>query len=362
VIGGGLAGSTAALVLARAHFSVVIVDTSNDRNWKVGESLPPEAGTLLRKLGVWERFIKDSHLPSYGNRSAWGAPYIEDNDFVFNPYGHGWHLDRHQFNAMLANAAVTAGAVRLCRTKLLDWQCTQQNRWLLNLLSVGQHASLQADWIIDASGRTSFFAQRQGVKRQVYDRLISAVMLLEADTSKPKQGEDDSFSLIEAAPEGWWYSAFIPNRRLVVAYMSDGDLVARRYFRTVESWQTLLSQSDATWKRVQYCHYRPVGIPQIVLANSTCLTAAAGRSWLAAGDAAAAYDPLSSQGISVALATGLDAATSIQAYMSGEETALEHYSHRIKRMYADYLLQREAYYRMEQRWPTSPFWQRRRFT
>ncbi len=359
VIGGGPAGSTAALSLARFQFSVVIIEHSNDSGWKVGESLHPATKVILQRLGIWEQFTADGHLPSYGNRSAWGTPEIVEHDFIFNPHGTGWHLDRRRFDTMLANAAVEAGAIRLCRTKVENWQRTHQGNWQVDVVSAGQKFQLQADWIIDASGRASYFAQRQEAKRQVYDRLVGVVAFLSADTTDKDRVDHDSFSFIEAVPEGWWYSALLPDGKLVVVYMSDGDLISTRHLRTAENWKALLRQAHHTCHRVNFHQYRLVSVLQIVSANSSRLNVMAGPSWLAAGDAATAYDPLSSQGITAALVTGFDAATAIQAFLRGEQAAFEQYTHRIEQMYTDYLLNRTAYYTMEQRWPTSPFWQRR---
>ena len=43
---------------------------------------------------------------------------------------------------------------------------------------------------------------------------------------------------------------------------------------------------------------------RVVAADSSCLEVVEGDGWCAVGDAAAAYDPLSSQGITTALASG----------------------------------------------------------
>jgi len=94
IIGGGPAGSAAALTLALAGASVLVIDRSADGGKKVGESLPPSGGLLLRDMGLWDRFFSCGHLPSYGNRSAWGSPDLDNYDFIFEPSGVGWHLDR----------------------------------------------------------------------------------------------------------------------------------------------------------------------------------------------------------------------------------------------------------------------------
>src|SRR6185369_1865372 len=84
-----------------------------------------------------------------------------------------------------------------------------------------------------------------------------------------------------------------------------------------------------------------------------------GDRWLAVGDAACTFDPLSSQGVMKALRSGIDAAEAIRRHLSGDARALSVYADRVATAYDDYLDTRSAYYAMEQRWPDAPFWRHR---
>ena len=110
MIGGGPAGSAAALALARRGRSTILLERSNYGGQRVGETLPPAIQKLLVSLGVWGQFLADGHSPSFGTESAWGRADLHANHFIFNPYGSGWHVDRARFDAMLARAAEDAGA------------------------------------------------------------------------------------------------------------------------------------------------------------------------------------------------------------------------------------------------------------
>ena len=80
---------------------------------------------------------------------------------------------------------------------------------------------------------------------------------------------------------------------------------------------------------------------------------------LAVGDAAMAFDPLSSQGVARALTTGRQAVEVMLAARNGNADAPEHYLRSLKLTFDKYLQKRTHYYRTEQRWPDAPFWRRR---
>src|SRR5260370_12826946 len=112
-VGSGPAGAPAALNLAPTH-DVLLIDfrqfTDSASNVPVGESLPPAARRLLTDMGLFESFLEQGHVPCYGNRSVWGGAHPIETDFLRDPDGHGWHLDRNRFDAWLRWAAVNRGA------------------------------------------------------------------------------------------------------------------------------------------------------------------------------------------------------------------------------------------------------------
>src|SRR5262245_56820039 len=114
IFGGGPAGAAAAITLARAGRSVVVIEKSQYAQPRIGETLPPAARPLLEELAVWELFLAAGHLPSPGVLSVWGEEELYETHFIFNLYGNGWHLDPQRFDTMLAQAARRAGAHLYC--------------------------------------------------------------------------------------------------------------------------------------------------------------------------------------------------------------------------------------------------------
>ena len=377
VLGGGPAGAATALTLARTGISTVLIDAANEADttlWKIGEGLPPLARLTLQRLGVWERFATDGHLPSHGNCSAWGTSQLAERNFLFEPYGHGWHLDRQRFDALLRAAAVATGA-RYCAARVSDCRFTPTNEWCLELMqetTVEQDgilfhlagnkiptcstAQVTARFVVDATGRASWFARKQGAHRLNSDGLVGVAALL----APAAQGTDrDSLTMIEAVEDGWWYAALLASGRLVMVFLSDGDLPAAKAARTGAGWLQLLSRTEHLARRVVAHGYCLAHEPRIVSANSSRLDQVAGTHWLAVGDAAAAYDPLSSQGILAALESGERAGAALMAKLQGQTEALAGYARSVDEHWQHYLASLRFYYGQETRWPDAPFWQRR---
>jgi flavin-dependent dehydrogenase len=141
--------------------------------------------------------------------------------------------------------------------------------------------------------------------------------------------------------------------------MTDSDLAAARLARTPSGWLRLLDQTEYTRARVGRHRYRQTGRVRMVSARSSRLNRAAGPGWVAVGDAAASHDPLSSQGIVTALEMGQWAGLALVRHLAGDRPSLAEYAAQVQDEYGRYLQRRSAYYAVEQRWPCSPFWQRR---
>jgi len=86
---------------------------------------------------------------------------------------------------------------------------------------------------------------------------------------------------------------------------------------------------------------------------------AAGKAWAAAGDAAAAFDPLSSYGLTTALWSGHQAALAAAAALASDDAPLAQYAAGLRSAVGRFLAEQRAVHALERRWPSLPFWQRR---
>ena len=357
IIGGGPAGTSTAIALLKCDpgLRVLIIEKTDYQNFRVGETLHPSIRSLMDQLGIWEDFVKEQHMPSYGTASVWGSPDIQENEFIYNRSGKGWHLDRKRFDLFLAHKARAAGVDILMNSTITGITNFLNGKYTLNLRDQDDKIkTVHADFVVDASGQNAVVAKTQSAQKILYDKLTAAFWVFDPGEN---QIPEDTYTLVEACEYGWWYSSKIPNNQFVLSFMSDLSVIKKLNIKKHERWKTLLAQSKYTRERVN--KYGCESSKFIRPAFSHKLDKFTGDAMLAVGDAASAFDPLSAQGIFKALKSGIFAAYAIIDFFKDDGQALVKYEKFKNDEFENYLQTRTKYYRKEQRWKEAPFWKQR---
>lgn len=375
VVGAGPAGSATAITLARFGQRVLLVDEQVSPRFKLGESLPPTGiGLVKHFLGDLEDSAQNRcwAFRTAGNVSVWATEQAQTTDFFFTQTGFGLCVDRLAFDEALRSQAVAAGAALLKGTRfescapILDGPY----HWQLSLSSRGRTQAHRTRYLVDGSGRRAVVAKALGV----HTANNADDLFAYAQGFSTLGEDDDRFTRIEAGPHGWWYSNRLPGaeantaRRLVV-FHSDKDLPEAKMAARREGFNQLLADSTHIGPLLKAGGYRPCGTIRGVPANSQRLRFFCGDAWLAVGDAAQAYDPLSSQGIDKALRTASHAGHMIHYALTDNPRSatdlgsgnafIQQYAEQQRQLWQTYWSQRDFYYHAEHRWPDKPFWQRR---
>lgn len=349
IAGAGPAGCATAVSLAdfAPDLRVGLVDARAGGQRLIGETVPPQIEPLLAHLGLWEPFRRAGHCPSYRTLSSWGDPRLGVNEFLLHPHQTGWRLDRAAFDRMLIDAASTrvatffaANATALAR---------DAEGWGVTLSDGTAH---RARFVVDATGNAATLARQCSLPSLSIDRLVGCCLLV-GSRSDGTEG-----LMIETFPDGWWYTAALPNGERVVACMTDADRVRPLQLSRTDHFVALLSQTS---------HVRPVadingvsGRPTITAASSRFFDVDPNLPLLCVGDAGSRFDPVSGQGIVKALRGGIFASYAIADWLHRrDERGLARYRLMLKREFAAYRETLRGFYAQEQRWPDAPFWRRR---
>ena len=172
-------------------------------------------------------------------------------------------------------------------------------------------------------------------------------------------------STIIATENGWWYSAVVPGNKRVLAFQTDSDLIERSAIKNLDAFLELTKENTEI-RRIVENNIDDIEFHGTVSANSTRLEQVAGHQWVALGDAAISFDPLSSQGMFNAMASAMQLkrllTTSTIVHDQDAQNSLQFqqtYTKQIDNIWEHYLYHKNLFYKAEMRWTEHPFWARR---
>ena len=318
---------------------------------------------MLERLGLlaWLEMDRATALPTYGNRAWWGTEQPHEQSFLQSRFGHGYRLDRSRFDAGLAVWAGQGGVQWLQEHRVREIRRTRTNWQVITIKTSGDTnvcQTLEADFLVDASGRRAWLARRCGAEIRRSAPLVALCWILNTTDGAP--WDSDSYINVEACEHGWWYALVLPGGALSLMYFTDPATLPPRRSACRDYWQAGLAQAPNTAARVvrqqdRLSHWRM----QATTAGTAYLERPYGDGWLAVGDAAQAFDSLASQGIGNAMSGGYYAAHAIADHLQGRTLALPAYDAVMQQGYARYREELPKRYAQCNRWPQAPFWAQR---
>lgn len=360
VVGGGPGGSACALAL-RTHqpsLRVAVVESSAYDNVRVGENVSAALLSLLEYLDVKDAFLTHAkHLESFAVESCWGSSTVRTQHALRNWSGESYLLDRSSFDLMLAESVHDRGGKLYVASRVEDLTpLPEQAGYELAIRHAsGKRFTLKTRFLVDATGRSARLARRLGASANKHDRLIGVSQYFRTDCALTAQA-----ILIESVRDGWWYSAALPDRGWVVTLMTDAELWQRSDKDKLRHWHSLLRQAPNTRARLDVNTVAAEQQLTVRPAHTQLLEQKTNSPWLAVGDAAASFDPLSSLGVGFAVHSGCHAARAIAAALAtATRDSVLHYQAAVRQQFLTYLPTWRRSYYAETRYKDAPFWQSR---
>ena len=358
IIGGGPAGASAALsLLSYTDTKVTLIEQSNLDRIRVGEHVSASIFDLLKYLKLDQGdFEKDSFTPTYSNISYWGSDQPRTRDSIFTTEEASYQLDREQFDLTLIQKVAERGGTVFPRTKCIHFVQQENKYWEVTLKHPEQgEFTIKAKFLLDATGRQASICRQVGVTSKKYDQLIGVGNFLKYEDGRILE----QHQILETAEMGWWYYAALPNDVMTLTFFSDADIISKHQLHKTANWNQLLHKTRQIKNQVKGASTE-AGNPWFRNAFSQISYSPECENFLAIGDAAASFDPISSMGIGFAMTSAFQAASIVPAILSKSDPSIvEIYQQDIVKNFENYLSLRKQFYQKEKRWPDSDFWKRR---
>ena len=299
IVGAGAAGATAALLLARAGVRVALVQRMRRGFDRPAEICSPATRRLMRSLQLPMPDATDDARVCRGVLSTWESPDPQFYDYGLLACEAAIAIDRASYDDALVAAAQTAGAAVTCGDGAARVLRNRGN-WTVEF----DRTSLRAQWLIDASGRGGGLAPTHTSRRCFSDRLVACVIQARCVASGPCS----DVLLLAAVRGGWWYVSQSSGVASVV-YLTDADLLPR----SADARSMLLERAfdEASLLREAIGAAPAFSPHRVVDARTSHRHRIGGDGWLAIGDAALSVDPLSGEGLRLAVASAAKASDSI---------------------------------------------------
>lgn len=316
ILGGGMASGLLARQLGRAcpGLRVAVLERDPAPAYKVGESLV-EVGShyLIRRLGL-TRYLYEHHLPKNGLRyffDAEGADAelteMSEVGTVNLPFHPAFQVDRARLDADLRAMNAEAGTEVLEGWKAESVELAEgAGPHRVRAAHAGGHETVEARWLVDATGRTGLLARQLGVRERETAHRTGAVWGRFEGVADLDDHPDAAFrervrhtsrgiSTIHFCYPGYWVW-LIPLRGGVTSVGVVGHPPAeRKRLRTAEGFRAFLEGHRALRELLASAKLLDVGAYGSYSFGTRRFLSGEGRYALV-GEAASFADPLYSPG------------------------------------------------------------------
>ena len=323
VIGGGPAGSTAAILLAQRGHDVVLLEKERHPRFHIGESLLPANVPLFEKLGV------AAEMEALG-MEKWGATFVspwhdhvtrfEFADATDASMPKAYQVRRAAFDEVLFRRAAAVGAEAHENARVRDVDLGREGTATRVAATMGDGSTRewQAQFVVDATGRDTLLANRLKIKRR-NPHHNSAAMYGHFRNAQRDCGKLEGNIIIFWFDHGWFW--FIPLRDGTTSvgavvwpyYMKNRDKPLREYFlQTIAMCPALRERLDGA---------ELVAEPEATGNYSYSCDRCQGESYVMLGDAFAFIDPVFSSGVMLAMNSAFAGVEVVAARLAADHAA-----------------------------------------
>ncbi|HEY2628500.1 MAG TPA: NAD(P)/FAD-dependent oxidoreductase [Usitatibacter sp.] len=319
VIGCGPGGSTISALLAERGHDVAVIEKDTHPRFHIGESLLPLNMPILERLGVWDELVKigiRKDAAEFESRAAGKTVQFLFSSAFDKRWPHAFQVRRSEFDHMLLRNCAAKGArvyenVRVTSVVLGDPARNEDTQVQLRLAD-GSEQSWRARFLVDASGRDTFLADRMSMKLK-NRKHASAAIFGHFHNARRNAGSAEGNITIVWFEYGWFW--FIPLRD---GTTSVGAVCVPAYLKSRKTDPTtFLMQTIALAPEIaeRLADAKLAGAVTATGNYSYMARRMSGPGYLMVGDAWAFIDPVFSSGVYLAMNSALLGADVVDAVM-----------------------------------------------
>lgn len=341
VIGGGPSGSSYAITMAKAGYSVLQIERDVFPRFHIGESLLPYTADVLDQLGILDRFgggkfpIKLGLELTSSDGFLRRVPLGEIGDGFRN---WTYQVERAEFDEILLRSAADAGAEVLQPAKVSGLLFDGERVAGVRYTSGDAEHEVRAKWVVDASGRAGVVARGLKLRQADSNLQMAAVFKHFGNLDESYNPGYEGDTQIGVHPDGWVWA--IPIRKDVISIGTMAPAALLRGARPGDLFEEHVKRLPRIAERIRGTDV----VRELTGENNFEYHAntLAGAGYFIIGDAGCFSDPVFSAGVFLALATGRRAALETMAILeerTAESESLATYQRFFKTGY-------ETYYRL----------------
>ena len=365
VIGGGPGGSTAATMLARKGWRVLLFERERFPRHHVGESLLPASLPVLEELGVLPAVQAAGFLPKWGATMVWGR---DDKPWSWyfretNPNSpHAYQVWRPVFDQLLLENSLACGVEAFEGHQVVEVLHEEGRAVGVRYRSdAGDDGTARARFVVDASGQAALLGRRLNLRRwDPFFRNLAVYGYVTGADRLPDPDETNIF--IEAHPHGWSWTIPLHTGWTSVGTVMDSHHGQERLSKgdLREVFLRQVAEAPHTARLLRDAEL--VSGPQVVKDWSYTSERLVGDGYILVGDAACFVDPLFSSGVHLALMSGVLAAAYVSTALKDPgmaEAAGQVYAELYGKEYNHFRTMAQLFY-SSNRTAESYFWEARR--